>query len=387
MLKAGRYFWLGALGVLGLFGIGFSIHTGRLTRRLAARARSPKAPALPPITVLRPIKSGTGDVVENVRRLSKACRPNDQIIVGLGSEEECQNLAGRVGCRNGVIVEFVVCRPRLHANPKVSKLVQMEAMARHERHVITDAETRVTAGFLDAFRSDWETSGAAAISAPYQARPRKGIWDRLDHAASFLTFWPGCFMLRERGRVDFLLGACMGVRATALRGIGGWAALGDSLADDHELGARLASSGHRVALSHAVVEMDGDGLGFSGWLLHQHRVARTHRLLAPRGYSGLPITFGLAAFLWTLFLRPAPFKVLTAILLAAVRWWGIGGSVRALEAGGRRVRVPLWAMVVASLIEPLFWFAGLFPFPVWWAGRWLDCGEKGKIRASVRTKD
>lgn len=370
--------------VSGLFGVGFSIFTGCLTRQLAQRSR-PRRRRLPPVTIYRPIKRGAIHVEANIRELIGACHPNDQIIIGVGSESECIQLASQIHGPQRVRVDFVVCKPQQHLNPKVSKLVQMEVFAQHERLIITDAETLVSAEFLDAFRSEWEASGASAISAPYRIQPEGAVWDRLDHAASFMTFWPGCFMLQERGEVDFLLGACMGVQNEALSAIGGWRALGDFLAEDHQLGKCLVASGRRVVISRAVVMMNGDGMGFRSWIFHQHRVARTHRLVAPRGYMGLPLMFGTSAMLWWWICRPSSCIALIAASLGLVRVWGIGGSVRVLEGGEAPVRVPIWAILLATLFEPIFWLAGLLPLPVRWAGRRMFCKEGGKIWKSKST--
>jgi len=75
--------------------------------------------------------------------------------------------------------------------------------------------------------------------------------------------------------------------------IGGFGLLVDYLADDYELGARIAEMGYRVELSDEVVETTVPAYSFSQFLNHQLRWARGMRDSRERGYIGVVFTFGL----------------------------------------------------------------------------------------------
>src|SRR5207244_3557069 len=66
--------------------------------------------------------------------------------------------------------------------------------------------------------------------------------------------------------------------------IGGFAALVDCLADDYQLGHRLARRGYRVAISPVVVECWSAPMGWMAVWKHQLRWARTIRVCQPVPY-------------------------------------------------------------------------------------------------------
>ena len=82
----------------------------------------------------------------------------------------------------------------------------------------------------------------------------------------------------------------MAFRASELTAIGGFTAIREFLADDYQLGARIAALGKRVVLSDTVVETN---LGAGSWRdvwKHQTRWSRTIRVSRPAGYFGYLVT-------------------------------------------------------------------------------------------------
>ena len=84
--------------------------------------------------------------------------------------------------------------------------------------------------------------------------------------------------------LDFALGAVMATRRPLLAEIGGFSALADCLADDYQLGHRLARRGHQIALSPVVVECWSAPMGWAAVWKHQLRWARTIRVCQPMPY-------------------------------------------------------------------------------------------------------
>ena len=96
------------------------------------------------------------------------------------------------------------------------------------------------------------------------------------------------------GGLNYGLGSTLAVRREALDKIGGYSALVDHLADDYELGARVAKAGYRVALCADVVETSVPAYDWQSFVEHQLRWLRTVRDARPWGYAGLVFTHGLA---------------------------------------------------------------------------------------------
>src|SRR5438270_3265243 len=84
--------------------------------------------------------------------------------------------------------------------------------------------------------------------------------------------------------IDFALGAVMANRKKHLEEIGGFAALADCLADDYQLGHRIARRGYGIELCPVVVECWSEPMGWAAVWKHQTRWARTIRICQPAPY-------------------------------------------------------------------------------------------------------
>ena len=85
----------------------------------------------------------------------------------------------------------------------------------------------------------------------------------------------------------------MALTRQALTAIGGLAPLADFLADDYQLGFRVAQAGLQVKILPYVVETNNPEMSFSDYLAHQLRWARTYRVCRPGGYLAYGITHAL----------------------------------------------------------------------------------------------
>jgi ceramide glucosyltransferase len=81
--------------------------------------------------------------------------------------------------------------------------------------------------------------------------------------------------------LDFALGAVMATRCERLKQIGGFESLVDSLADDYQLGNKIARSGKQIVLSTVIVECRESPMTWGKVWAHQLRWARTIRVCQP----------------------------------------------------------------------------------------------------------
>jgi hypothetical protein len=176
------------------------------------------------------------------------------------------------------------------------------------------------------------------------------------------------------GRIDFTLGACTAVKASDIRAIGGWAAVGDELAEDRHLGALLVQAGKKIRLSRHVLTLDSDPLDWSDYLRHQHRVAVTYRAATPGGALGLPILHTVALAALVPVLHPT--------------WWHWAALIVVLRIAAAAVmsrllqfhipRLP-FATLIGAPVETLMWIAAWLSPCVWWTGCWSRVGWRGRI--------
>ena len=347
----------------------FCIAAARLRQWMDERRPAREDDAVsPPVTFFRPLKSGVPGLTAKLATLADAMHPGDQLLLGAeaGSAEwtAAESVRRTFPDRD---MTTVACAPGTALNPKISKLLQMEPLAKHEHWILSDSEAATDRDFLAAFRHEW--THCDVLTAGYRFSNIATWPQRLDAAAILLTLWPGLAVVRASGRVRFTLGACTGFRRSDVQAVGGWRAFADELAEDNRLGAALAAAGRKIRLSSQVVTLDSDPLSWRDYWRHQRRVAVTYRLANSAGFAGAFLTQGVTTSLLLGCLRPA--AAWTWILFASV--FAIR-CVTALDAA-EKIALPVSrlapAVLLASIVETACWVLSWGTRHVWWGGvRW-----------------
>ena len=160
----------------------------------------------------------------------------------------------------------------------------------------------------------------------------------------------------------------MAFRRRELAAIGGFESFVNYLADDYELGKRVAALGLEVHLSEIVVETFLPAYNLRQFFEHQLRWARGVRDSRRAGYMGLLFTFGWQwALLAILASRGANWAwelAAGAIFLRFVVAWIVG--VRVLK--DRQVLRLLPLVLLRDLAGVLVWLASFASNTVSWRG-------------------
>jgi len=218
------------------------------------------------------------------------------------------------------------------------------------------------------------------VTCPYRGIAANTLGSKLESIGISTDFIAGVLVARQiEGGIHFALGSTLAMSRTALDAIGGLRPLVDYLADDFELGYRIAKAGYEVVLADIVVETHLPAYSFRGFFEHQMRWARSTRDSRRLGYVGLLLTFGLP---WAIF----------AVLLAPLSWWSwctlaAAAALRAavaLKVGigivhDRAVWRRLWLLPIRDLVAFWVWFASFADNTVHWRGE-VFVLENGKIR-------
>ncbi|MCE9611097.1 MAG: glycosyltransferase [Chthoniobacter sp.] len=376
--------------ITGALAVGSALYTwlaaSHVRAWLAKAAPLESSPRdLPPLTLLRPLKAGVPALRAKLDALIAAMHPGDQLILGAddGSVEMgvCSALRDSFPEREIVVV---ACRSGAALNPKISKLVQMTPHARHGHWLLSDSESLLDVAWLDAFRREWQTSGADVLTAGYRFVNLATWPQRLDASAALCGLWPGLAMVRRFGRVDFTLGAYTALRRADVEAVGGWAAFCDFLAEDNRLGAALAGTGRTIRLSAQVATLDADPLTWRDYWRHQRRVAVTYRACRPAGFAGMVFTNGLVASALLVALARVPSASVVAfhcvgfvMVIQLIRWWCFRALAKTLHFS-----IPwlLPVMLAASVVELACWIAAWFDRRVWWAGRRWRVSSTGRMQ-------
>ena len=153
-----------------------------------------------------------------------------------------------------------------------------------------------------------------------------------------------------------------------LERVGGLEPLLGYLADDYELGARIAAAGYRVELSGETVETTVPAYRWRSFCDHQMRWARSTRDSRKLGYVGLWVTYCIP---WALMTCVASgfalwsFTLLSLVVLARVAV-ALTIGVGILRDG--QVLRDLWLLPLRDLCGLFFWLWSFAGNSVVWRG-------------------
>lgn len=286
-------------------------------------------------------------------------------------------------------IRLVECPERLGTNGKVSTLVQLAAHAQYQHVLINDSDITVTPHYLARVMREFAAAAAdvpavGMVTALYRGRAHGTLGSRLEALGIATDFMPGVLLSRMiEGGLHYGLGSTLAVSREALDAAGGLLPLVDYLADDHELGARVARAGYRVALADEVVETAVPAYAWKGFTDHQVRWARTVRDARPGGYAGLIFTHGL---MW------AALNVL-ASGASMLSWWVLGMSfflrlsvammVGASVLGDHEVLPWLWLLPLRDAVGMGVWAAGFAGHEIVWRGERFELKDGRLHRAGT----
>ena len=255
--------------------------------------------ALPPVSILKPLKGTDPELYECFRSHCLQDYPEYEIIFGVSdandpAEASVTQLQREFPQRK---IRLVICPKLLGANVKVSNLAQMLPAARYEHLIVNDSDIRVQPDYLRRIMAPLANEKVGMVTCLYRGEAAATLGSRLESLGISTDFCAGVLAARRlEGGIRFGLGSTMAFRRTELERIGGFESFVDYLADDYELGKRIADLGLPVELSHVVVTTYLPAYKLRGFFAHQLRWARGVRDARPGGYLGLMFTFGI---LWS----------------------------------------------------------------------------------------
>ena len=329
------------------------------------------AQGLPPVSILKPLKGTDPDIYESFHSHCLQDYPEYEIVFGVSEADDpavasVQQLQRKFPER---AIRLVVCSQKLGANVKVSNLEQMLAAARYQHLLVNDSDIRVERDYLRRVMAPLMDEHIGMVTCLYRGVPAATFGSRLEALGISTDFCPGVLVARQlEGGVRFGLGSTLVFRRADLERIGGFRSFVDFLADDYELGRRIAGLGLRVELSDVVVETHLPAYDVAGFLAHQLRWARSVRDARAKGYIGLVSTYGM---MWAML-------AVIAAGGACWSWLAFGATVLlrfvvAIAVGSavlddRRLLENLWLLPVRDLIAVGVWAGSFAGHTVTWRG-------------------
>lgn len=356
-------------------------------RRRNAGRKPDSAATLPAISILKPLKGTDPDIYESFRSHCLQEYPEYEIIFGVSDPEDpaiasVEQLQREFPERK---IRLIICADILGPNVKVSNLEQMVRQASYEYFLVNDSDIRVESDYLRRVIEPFGDEHVGMVTCLYRGVAAPTLGSRLEGLGIGTDFCAGVLVaqLLERG-LHFGLGSTLAFRRADLERIGGFKALVDFLADDYELGRRIAALNKEVVLSDVVVETHLPEYDLRGFIEHQLRWFRGIRDARRAGYIGLVSTFGI---LWAL---------LALVAADAAPWsWVVLGAMLLLRTTVALVMCrsvlqdedtveQLWLLPLRDLIAAVVWVASFGGNTVTWRGDRFELKNGRLIRAARR---
>lgn len=328
----------------------------------------------PPISILKPIRGRDQHFYEALLSHAEQNYPEFEIIFGIRDPNDPAWIDVRrlIATFPRLAIRTVTEAPET-PNGKVGMLISLVKAARYPTLLVNDSDIFVEQGYLETVAAPLANPDVGLVTCLYRARGGS-FPARIEALGIAADFVPSLLVARTVGVVQFALGSTLLFRKEQLAAIGGFEAIADYLADDYQLGARIAATGKRIAIAACPVETSlGAGTWRDVWK-HQVRWSRTIRVSQGAGYVGSGITH---AALWIALLFAAvPWR--QALPFAAVCY---AARIAAAFAAARTVNsaVAWWWLPLRDVFGTAVWAAGLFGGHVEWRGQRLKLRSDGRL--------
>jgi ceramide glucosyltransferase len=356
-------------------------------RKFPLHKKSDDATFAPAISILKSLKG-----CDETTAISLASWLNQnyagplQILFGVADANDpvCAIVRDLIAKNPNANAQLVVCKNLNGTNAKAAKLAQLEPLVQHDLILISDADVRVPPDFLASFVAPLRDEKTALVNCFYRLANPTTTAMRWEAIAINADFWSQVLQSATLQPLDFALGAAILLRRKSLGEIGGFQSLADCLADDYQLGHRIAQNGHRIALCPVVVECWDAPMNWKQVWKHQLRWARTIRVCQP-----LPYFFSILsnATIWSLLWLIvslvvtktfcAPLTALAFLLIRIV----LAQNLQRQFTPERKLVSPAWLVLVKDLLQAGIWFCAFAGNTVEWRGRKMQLRRDGTLVA------
>jgi ceramide glucosyltransferase len=348
----------------------------------ARKAVDKSVQAAQAVSILKPLRGTDPEMYESFRSHCLQDHPEYEIIFGVSDASDpaiqlVQQLKEEFPQRP---IRLMVCPERLGSNTKVSNLTQMARQARHEYIIVNDSDIRVEPDYLRRVLAPLTDPEVGLVTCLYRGIANATLGSRLESLGISTDFAAGVLVAQtvENG-VRFGLGSTLAFRRRDLQAIGGFEALVEYLADDYQMGRRIAALGLKVKLSDVVVDTFLPRYTLRGFFDHQLRWARTVRDSRFWGYVGLGLTFGLPWALLALIFSLGAAWAWALLACTAVMRFAVAIVFGKYVLKDRQAMRSLALIPVRDLVAMLVWIVSFAGHRIVWRGDHFSL-QNGKLK-------
>lgn len=289
---------------ISLIGCFYALTAAFLTRRFARRT-VPSADRYESVTILKPLHGNEANLHANLLSFCRQIYPVPvQIVFGVQNPHDAAIPIVRslISAFPDKDIELVVNASMHGSNRKVSNLINMSRVAKHEVIVLADSDMRVDPDYLLRISDSLSQPGVGLVTCLYHGDAANGFWSRLATMAIDFHFLPSVIVGLATGLANPSFGSTIALRRSTLDAIGGFEILSNRLADDYALGEAVRAHGLKIAIPPFLVAHTCPDDSFMRLFRHEIRWARTTNSIDTAGYIGSGVTHAL------------PFALIAALL-------------------------------------------------------------------------
>ena len=363
---------------LSLAGAAYALLAAGVIGRFAA-ARTPSAPPLPAVTLLKPLHFDTPGLEDDLDTFLNQDYPAPiQIVFGVQHESDpaipvVRHLMAR---HPGIDMTLVIDSRRYGSNAKVCNLINMAEKAKHGIIVLSDSDIAVPRDYLVRVVGALQQPGIGAVTCPYTGRAGASAWSTLAAMGTSYDFLPNMVFGSWWGVADACLGSTIALRRSTLDRIGGFEAFSNYLADDYEIGRAVRQRGERVQVLPLAVTHRCTEETLADLFHHELRWSRTVRVLRPLSHVGTVITHPLPLALAGLALLGAGWVPAATVLLALLARLTLRSRV---EKAFSAASGPAWLVPVRDTLSIAVFMASFFGQKVAWRGSRFEVQASGAM--------
>ena len=268
------------------------------------------------------------------------------------------------------------------SNAKVSNLINMFPVARHDILVLSDSDIAVPRDWLSKVTGALDQPGVGLVTCLYTgevADTETKVWARLSAMGTSYDFLPNVVLGTTFGLAEPCMGSTIALTRKVLDEIGGFAAFADYLADDYEIGQAVRAKGYTTAIPALGVGHTATDSSARELFRHELRWTRTIRMVNPLGHLGSIVTFAMPlALIAAILLDFSPLSLavlglaLVSRLFLKLRIDAIFGTF----AGSA------WLLPARDLLSFAVFVASLFGETVHWRGARFSVEPTGVLSQS-----
>ncbi|HXB61912.1 MAG TPA: bacteriohopanetetrol glucosamine biosynthesis glycosyltransferase HpnI [Acidobacteriaceae bacterium] len=347
--------------LLALCGLSYSLLALWSARDFVHRRRGNAAAQ--PVSILKPVKGvDTRMYAGFVSHCTQQYAGEYEILFGVSDRADpsvamIQQLQAEYP---SVAIRLIECGQRLGTSGKVSNLVQMLPYARYSHYIVNDSDILVSPQYLAHVMAEFGER-VGMVTVPYIGRAgsqasERTVWSKLEALGIATDFFAGVLTARKiEGGIHFGLGSTLAFTREALDTIGGLDPLLEYLADDYELGVRIARAGYTVVLANEVVETAVPKYGLRGFWDHQMRWMRSTRDSRKAGYAGLVFTYALPWAILNCVASGFTLESFSLLSLVCVARVAVALTVGVGVLRDEQVLRDIWLLPVRDFVSLLLW--------------------------------